>query len=78
MHNYETGAIYEAEGQPSLVITQGNALENGLHGPWVKWRFEWDTENECETASICWNFSTMLEMGHYARRLLTDAISTDN
>jgi len=52
---------YTAEGQPPLVV-----IEAGKMGPWVTWRFEYETDGEA-TKSLWYMFNEMLTEGGYKR-----------
>lgn len=43
---------YEAPGQIPIIVTDGGDLPNGMHGPWVSYRFEW--EKDAEAKAVLW------------------------
>lgn len=54
--------IYEAPGQPPVIVTEVTNFPDGTHGPWVKWRFPWDEKPD---TALWFNFEEMLSQGGY-------------
>ena len=53
---------YRAEKQPDIVVVHGGDLPDGMHGPWVTWRFPWATET---TTTIWYKFEEMVKFAGY-------------
>jgi hypothetical protein len=43
---------YTCAGQPPLVVVDGGEQGNGMHGPWVKYRFPWETDDQA--VAVLW------------------------
>ena len=43
---------YVCDGQPPLVVVDGGDLPDGMHGPWVKYRFEWERDDQA--VAVLW------------------------
>jgi hypothetical protein len=39
---------YEADGQTAIFVTDTGVLPDGMHGPWVYYRFPWETDAEAK------------------------------
>lgn len=37
---------YECDGEIPIVVTDGGELPNGMCGPWVYYRFEWERDDQ--------------------------------
>lgn len=54
---------YECKGQLPIIVVDGGELGDGTHGPWVKYRFEWDTDDQA-TAVLWTAFDGLLSFGY--------------
>jgi hypothetical protein len=72
MFSFEPG-LYEAEGQPSLVVTYGGELQDDPNhtGPWIQWRF---AHHDRVTSTLWCVFGGMLNQGKYK---LTEALASE-
>jgi hypothetical protein len=34
---------WRAPGQPPIIVLGSGEQPDGKHGPWIKWKFPWDT-----------------------------------
>ena len=55
---------YEAPGQVPIVVVDGGELPDGLHGPWVRWRFPWESDEKC-AATLWTDFGAMIAHAGY-------------
>lgn len=51
--------IYEAPGQVPIIVVDGGDLPNGMHGPWVRYRFPWEKDEEA--VAVLWTEFDMLQ-----------------
>ena len=57
---------YECAGQAPIVVTDGGDLPDGMHGPWVHYRFDWDTDEQAKR--VLWTaFQSLLAFGYRYR-----------
>ena len=57
--------LYECAGQVPIIVVDGGELGDGMHGPWVRYRMPWETDDQA-TAVIWTAFDALLAIG-YAR-----------
>jgi len=66
---------YECAGQAPIVVTDGGDLPDGMHGPWVHYRFDWDTDEQVwrglprsdeQATPVLWTaFQSLLDSGYH-------------
>lgn len=54
---------YECAGQVPIIVVDGGELTDGMHGPWVWYRFPWETDNNA-VAVLWYTFDELLSLGY--------------
>jgi hypothetical protein len=54
---------YECPGQVPIVLTDNGDLGNGTHGPWVKYRFPWEQDEQAQPV-LSLAFEQLIEIGY--------------
>lgn len=54
---------YECPGQVPIVLIDNGDLGNEMHGPWVKYRFQWETDEQAESV-LSTAFESLLQIGY--------------
>jgi hypothetical protein len=58
---------YECPGQVPIVVTNNGDLGTGMHGPWVKYRFPWETDDQA-TSVFFSAFEELLKLGYKLKK----------
>jgi hypothetical protein len=60
MQSVATG-VYKAEGQPDIVVLYGGEIKDDPKhtGPWIQWRFPWETDVDY-TTTLVFQFESIL------------------
>lgn len=62
---------YTCPGQVPIVVVDNADLGNGTHGPWIKYRFPWETDDQA-SAVLFATFDQLLAIGYAPAKASAD------
>lgn len=57
---------YVCDGQAPIIVIDEGQFKDGFHGPWIRYRFPWETEEQVKAKDpvIFTTFLALLDFGY--------------